>query len=98
MTPTEEQLLAALIEMREACCAAMRVIADIDIAKLLNLEAETCRERFADELQIVGVKNGFGKRADSLIKELRPETQFISPGHERGSTDDRRREGGGVRT
>lgn len=72
MTDTEEQLLAALIEMRDACCAAMRVLADIDAAKLLNLEADTHQERFADELRIVGVKNGFGTRADALIQTLRP--------------------------
>ena len=70
MTENEQRLLASLREMREACCAAMRVIADLDMAKSIGFEAETRQQRFIDECKMVGVANGFGVRADSLIKEL----------------------------
>lgn len=62
------EILASLSEMREACCAAMRVIAEIDIAKRMGMEASTYEQRFVDESRLVGVKDGFGVRADKLLK------------------------------
>lgn len=67
MTTLERELLAALIEMRNACTAAMRVVTDLDAAHLLGADAETRQQRFIDELHVSGVKDGFGKRADELI-------------------------------
>lgn len=70
MTPREQQLFDCLREMREACCAAMRVVADLDMAHSIGMDAETRQQRFIDELHAVGVKDGFGVRADRLIQEL----------------------------
>lgn len=74
LTDTERDLLAALIEMREACCAAMRVIAEIDtptkLAPMLG-DPESRQQAFIDECKLVGVKDGFGARADALIKRLK---------------------------
>lgn len=61
------ELLACLKEMRDACTAAMRVVADLDQMHLLGLSAETRGQRFVDELKVVGVTNGFGVRADHAI-------------------------------
>ena len=63
------ELLAALKECRDAVAAAMRVIADLDTDALIGLASEAKQQRFVDELKIAGVKNGFGKRADDLIKK-----------------------------
>ena len=62
-----QELLAALKEMREACTAAMRVMADLDLAHRLGMDAETRQQRFVDELKMAGVKDGFGVRADQAI-------------------------------
>jgi hypothetical protein len=64
------ELLAALKEMREACCAAMRVIAEIDIATKLGIPAADYQQRFLDEAKLAGVSDGFGVRADALIRKL----------------------------
>lgn len=72
MTPLEIELLDALIEMREAMCASMRVIADIDTMHRLKASAEARQQRFVDELHVAGIKDGFGKRTDDLIHRLRP--------------------------
>lgn len=39
MTEREQRLLASLKEMREACCAAMRIVVDLDLAHNIGLEA-----------------------------------------------------------
>ncbi len=61
-------LIASLKEMREAGCAAMRVVADLDGHPMLR--AETREQRFVDELKAVGVTDGFGVRADKLLAAL----------------------------
>jgi hypothetical protein len=50
------ELLAALKELRDACAAAMRVIAQADLA-----------DAFVAEATAAGVTNGFGIRADRVI-------------------------------
>lgn len=71
LTPRERELLTSLIACREACCAAMRVIADIDMGNLLGIPEDTKFERFVSECALIGVPNGFGAKADTLIKSLR---------------------------
>lgn len=73
LTPLERELLDALKEIREACCAGMRVIAEIDTPtklKALLGTPESRQQAFIDECKVVGVKAGFGVRADSLIQRL----------------------------
>jgi len=62
-----QELLEALKECRAAVAAAMRVVVDLDLAHELGLDRDTRSERFVDELQRVGVRNGFGVRADQAI-------------------------------
>lgn len=59
MGDNTEKLVVSLTEMRDACAAAMRVLAKWELA-----------EEFEKELIRVGVKNGFGVRANELLKEL----------------------------
>jgi hypothetical protein len=61
------ELLAALKETRNACAAAMRVIAEIDVATKLGVPAADYQQRFVDEAKIAGVVDGFGVRADAAI-------------------------------
>lgn len=68
MTDAERELVTALREMREACCAAMRVIAEIDTATRLGLPAETAQQRFVDECHLAGIEDGFGARVDALLQ------------------------------
>jgi len=63
-------LYASVRELREAVAAAMRVVADLDTMHLLGASAEARQQRFADELKIAGVANGFGKRADDLLARI----------------------------
>lgn len=65
-----QEALETIKELREACAAAMRVVADLDVMYRLESEADTRQQRFVDELRLSGVKDGFGKRADALIKRL----------------------------
>ena len=68
VAPTiNDELLACLKECLEVCAAAMRVIADLDTAALVGLQAEARQQRLVDELKVVGVKNGFGVRAKAAI-------------------------------
>lgn len=70
MTELERELLEALKEMREACCAGMRVIAEIDmptrLAGLLGDPASR-QQAFVDECHASGVKDKIGVRAQELI-------------------------------
>ncbi len=66
--PTYDELVTALREYREACCAAMRVLADIDTGQLLGMPADTKIQRFADECHAIGLVDGFGKRNDDILK------------------------------
>lgn len=61
------ELLAACKELREAICGAMRVIADLDAMKMLGAESETRQQRFVDEMHAIGLKDGFGARAEAVI-------------------------------
>ena len=67
MTDIERELVDCCKELRDAVAAAMRVVADLDVAERLGWAADTRQQRFIDELHMVGVKDGFGKRADALI-------------------------------
>jgi len=60
-------LLASCRELLAAVAAAMRVIADLDAMKLHGGEADTREQRFAVELRVAGVVNGFGVRAQQAI-------------------------------
>ena len=64
------ELLSALKEMREACCAAMRVIANLDALKQVGAEADNRAQRFADELKTLGIAKGFGVRAQEAISKV----------------------------
>jgi hypothetical protein len=55
------ELRASLLETREACAAALRVIAKNNLA-----------DEFETEFMLAGVANGFGKRADTLIRKHAP--------------------------
>ncbi len=58
-----DRLIESLKEMRDACAAAMRVImTHNDYVRLANY--------YDTELEASGVKQGFGKRADDLIREV----------------------------
>ena len=61
--------LDSVQELRDAVAAAMRVIADLDMMKQCGAELDTRAARFAEELKLAGVRDGFGKRADELLKE-----------------------------
>lgn len=74
MTPLEEELATALREMREACCAAMRVIAEMDYMKAIGAESDTYQQRFVEECHLAGICDGFGKRTDALLAQLSPQT------------------------
>lgn len=63
--PTYDELVQAAAEYREGCCAAMRVMAGIDLAAGL-LGDDVCA-RFQAECHSVGLKDGFGKRNDEII-------------------------------
>ena len=62
--PTYDEVVTACKEYREGCCAAMRVIADID----RGLPADTKIQRFVDECHAIGLVDGFGKRNDEILK------------------------------
>lgn len=66
--PTYAELLAVAREYREACCAAMRVLADLDIGTFIGAPAESYQQRFIDELHSLGITDGFGKRCDEILK------------------------------
>lgn len=57
-----ERLRASLREMRDACAAAMRIICLYD----LNVA-------FFAEVQAIGIADGFGTRADALLRKPREE-------------------------
>lgn len=81
-----QALIATVRELREACAAAMRVIADLDSAHALGMDADTRQQRFVDECKIVGVQNGFGKRADDLLRRVAAsEGLRLSMAHETSS-------------
>lgn len=67
LTELESELVVSLKELRDACAAAMRVLADCDAMKLAGAEKDSLPERFGDELERSGVNPGFGVRAQSLI-------------------------------
>jgi hypothetical protein len=59
VTASRDELLAALKDMREACAAAMRVMA--------VHEWET--DAWLIECRRLGIEDGFGKRADEAIRK-----------------------------
>jgi hypothetical protein len=61
------ELLEACRECLAAASAAMRVIADLDMAHAIGWAADTKQQRFIDELHFAGVKDGFGVRAQAAI-------------------------------
>jgi hypothetical protein len=59
--PTYDELLKTASEYREACCAAMRVLAEFDTENILV-------NRFAEELHAIGLREGFGVRNDDVLR------------------------------
>lgn len=74
------ELLASLKECRNACAAAMRVVADLDAMHLIGADADTRQRRFVDELKLAGVADGFGARADRVIAKAEAEAGSIPEG------------------
>jgi hypothetical protein len=70
--PTYQDVVAELLTCREAMCAAMRVIAEIDLGSQLGIPAETRQQRFVDELHALGIQDGFGKRIDDVLRSALP--------------------------
>jgi len=71
--PSYEEVVEVARQYREACCAAMRVIAEIDTGTLLDkaipgIRSETAQQLFIDEVHAIGLKDGFGKRCDDVLK------------------------------
>ncbi len=60
-------LLGSCKELVAALSAAMRVVADLDDAKMYGMEAETRIQRFVDEMHLAGVADGVGVRAHAAI-------------------------------
>ena len=67
MTERERRLVECLRETREACAAAMRVIANLDDGSGRTLSLE---QRFVDECHRSGVHDGVGARAEALLDEF----------------------------
>jgi hypothetical protein len=59
--PSYEEVVEGARQYREACCAAMRVLANASNAPRLM-------PKFTDELQRLGIEDGFGKRCDDVLK------------------------------
>jgi hypothetical protein len=59
--PTYDELLKTASEYREACCAAMRVLAEFDTENILA-------NSFAEELYAIGIREGFGLRNDEVLR------------------------------
>jgi hypothetical protein len=71
--PSYEEVVETARQLREGLCAAMRVIAEIDTWTLLDqaipgIRSETAQQRFVDEVHAIGLKDGFGKRCDDVLK------------------------------
>jgi hypothetical protein len=80
--PTVRELFTALVECREATCAAMRVIADLDLGTQIGWPAETRVERFVEEVHALGITDGFGQRIDDLIARQRAIDAVGQPSHD----------------
>lgn len=66
------ELLQAAKELREALCAAMRVIAGIDAPTAMGFGAETASQRFVEEVRLAGLADGFGVRCQAIIAKADP--------------------------
>lgn len=69
---TAPELLATAKELREALCGAMRVIAGIDTATRMGIEAVDYMQKFVDEMHLIGLEDGFGVRAQAVIAKADP--------------------------
>jgi hypothetical protein len=65
-----DELVEVARQLREGLCAAMRVIAEIDTGTLIGASSETAQQRFVDEVNLAGLTDGFGARADDVIKKF----------------------------
>jgi hypothetical protein len=79
MTARERELWDALKDAREALCGAMRVIAEIDTGSVVERlipgsRSETYAQRFVDEMNAIGIQDGFGKRIDEVLLKYAPPT------------------------